>query len=117
MPASAALRETRQRQRLKLPSAVNPVDAATGVATGPLTDTERGATTTIVAPTAITTHGRTTFFCEAPVSASCSVKTSPTAIITLATAGTRCLAELSSAAASVVERSCELAASLACRGD
>jgi hypothetical protein len=47
-----------------------PGDAVAGVGTLPLTDTDRGATTTIVEPIAITRQGRKTFFLDAPVSAS-----------------------------------------------
>jgi hypothetical protein len=62
---------------------LNPGEALAGVGTGPLTETDRGATTTIAALTAITMHGRVTFLPDAPVSASCNVRTSPTAITAL----------------------------------
>jgi hypothetical protein len=78
--ASAAARPTGRRHRLKLPGFENPGEAEMGVGTGPETDTDRGATTTIVDATAITMQGRVTFLSDAPVSASCSVRTSPTAI-------------------------------------
>jgi len=68
--ASAVGRPTRQRQRLKLPGLSKPVDAVAGVGTLPLTDTDRGATTTIVEVIAITRQGRRTFLVDAPVSAS-----------------------------------------------
>jgi hypothetical protein len=55
---------------MKLPGLSKPGDAVAGVGTLPLTDTDRGATTTIVGPIAITRQGRKTFFVDAPVSAS-----------------------------------------------
>jgi hypothetical protein len=79
--ASATARETLRRQRLKLPGALNPLDAAAGVDTEPFTETDRGATTTTLAPAATTMQGRTRFFGDAPVSASWRMRMSPTVML------------------------------------
>jgi hypothetical protein len=65
------------------PRLVERGEASAGVGTRPVTETDRGATMTIVALCVTTMHGRTTSLSDAPVSASCNIKTSPTAITAL----------------------------------
>ncbi len=78
--ASATGRLTGLRQRLKWPSLLNALDAPTGVITEPGTDADLGATIATVDVIARTMQGRQTSFFDAPVSLSCSISTSPTAI-------------------------------------
>jgi hypothetical protein len=56
------------------------LDAPAGVSTEPCTDADLGATITTVDVIATTTQGRQTSFFDAPVSPSCSIRTSPTSI-------------------------------------